>query len=53
LLFPRLVLEQQSRLASSAGELAQIDRRLAHLYAMRDDVVNVTNRNKGSGATGF
>lgn len=55
LMLPALVQEQQRRLTSTAKELEEIDRRLAKLYASRDDVYGVMAQaqNQTNGATDF
>lgn len=55
LMLPALVQEQQRRLVSTAKELEEIDRRLAKLYASRDDVYSVMAQapNQTNGATDF
>lgn len=53
LMLPALVQEQQKRLVSTAKELEQIDRRLAKLYASRNDIYSVMAANQKNGATDF
>lgn len=53
LMFPRLMIEQQNRLASTAKELEEIDRMLAKLYASRDDVYSVMAANQRNGVADF
>jgi acyl transferase domain-containing protein len=53
LMLPRLVIEQQNRLASTAKELEEIDRKLAKLYASRDDVYSVMAQNQSNGVADF
>lgn len=43
LMYPRLIIEQQNRLAGCNRELEEIDRELARLYTSRDDVQGVMN----------
>lgn len=53
LMLPRLVIEQQTRLASTAKELEEIDQKLAKLYASRDDVYSVMAQNQANGVADF
>lgn len=53
LMFPRLMIEQQNRLASTAKELEEIDRMLAKLYASRDDVYSVMAQSQANGVADF
>lgn len=46
LMYPRLIVEQQNRLAECNQELEEIDRELARLYTSRDDVQGVMNINQ-------
>lgn len=46
LMYPRLIVEQQNRLAECNRELEEIDRELARLYTSRDDVQGVMNLNQ-------
>ncbi len=53
LMLPRLVIEQQSRLASTARELEEIDQKLAKLYTSRDDVYSVMAQGQSNGVADF
>lgn len=53
LMLPRLVMEQQNRLTSTAKELEEIDQKLAKLYASRDDVYSVMAQNQSNGVADF
>lgn len=53
LMLPRLVLEQQNRLSSTARELEAIDQKLAKLYASREDIYNVMAQNQSNGVADF
>lgn len=53
LMLPRLVLEQQRRLDSTARELEEIDQKLAKLYASREDVYSVMAQNQANGVADF
>src|SRR3954469_13852350 len=53
LMLPRLVIEQQTRLASTARELEEIDQKLAKLYASREDVYSVMAQNQANGVADF
>ncbi len=53
LMLPRLVIEQQNRLTSTAKELEEIDQKLAKLYASRDDVYSVMAASLRNGVADF
>ncbi len=53
LMLPRLVIEQQTRLTSTAKELEEIDQKLAKLYASRDDVYSVMAQSQNNGVADF
>ncbi len=53
LMLPGLVQEQQRRLASTARELEEIDRKLAKLHASRDDVYSVMKEKHNNGVADF
>jgi len=53
LMLPRLVIEQQTRLASTARELEEIDQKLAKLYVSREDVYSVMAQNQANGVADF
>ena len=46
LMYPRLIVEQQTRLKECNRELEEIDQELARLYTSRDDVQGVMKLNQ-------